>query len=164
MGCASRYVNPYTFVNGTSNNTHVCFTFAKLPCETSPKCSFIQQSLRKLVIATRQSPECGAKNLTKGPSQSLAPFASTITSPSGFDVNGLHTVYFHHVFNGTATALDIKKVGTFVRDGDVDLHGYRVCIIGAKWRTCLLYPSQKLRVSTIDVTDRTCDQPTFVKV
>ena len=158
MGCKSRYISPYTFANSTSNATHVCFVFVRSSCDTSQKCSYMQTNLRKIIVATLQSPECGAKNLTKGPSQSRAPFYSTLVSPSGLSVDGIYTVYYHHVWHDTATALDIKKVLAFKHDTDEDLHGYKLCIIGTKWQGCLMMSSRRLRISTVDVTDRTCDQ------
>jgi hypothetical protein len=153
-------------VNSTHNDTHVCFVISKLSCGSSQKCSYMQQTLRKIMITTLQSPECGAKNLTRGPSQSRAPFSSYMVSPFGIEVLGIQTIYFHHVFDGsTATALDVKKVSAFRQGNDTDLHGYRLCVIGSQWQGCLMLPNRKLRVSTIDVNDRTCDQtPIFIDV
>lgn len=159
LACRSRYPSPYTFQAMQWNKTRVCMTLKSASCGNNAKCETVKTNLRKLMIATRQSSQCGAKS----PLTSRSPFTTTLTTPKGEDISGLNTGYFHHTYGDTQTALDIVKKTKFALDSDLTLNDYVLCIDNQLWTTCLSDNNQIL-VTTYDVSDHSCSSPLIVDI
>ena len=145
--CRSRYPSPYMFQVTQWNKTRVCMKLRSASCGNNAKCETVKINLRKFMITTRQSSQCGA---------SPSPFVSTLTTPNSEEISGLNTVYFHG-------NLGIVKNTRFALDSDLTLNDYVLCIDNQLWSTCLAYNNQIL-VTTYDVSDHSCAAPLIVDI
>ena len=170
LACRSpRYNNPFTFTNPNFSQQSVCFSLQTNDCQNNPKCSLLQANTRKVMFASRQIPECGAKQIPGNTGSSRTPFSAWFTNKQGQRVDGLTNVWFHHTYQGTQTAFEIYKGGVFKLPQDDTLDGYTLCISHPTSNQtilqCLVDDLGRIRLSTYDVSDHTCDlQSNFIPI
>lgn len=170
LGCKSVYTPPFTFQikqNQTRNNS-VCIIASATNCSETlgplpSKCIAVQSSVRKLMIATNQTSQCGKVNVTRVQSN-RAPYTATFQRRNNATVSGISTMMFHHPGGKSAqTALDIVRIKPF-RQNDSSIDGYTICVNGDLLRMCLLDKSKRIRIATYDVSDHSCDSGAYINV
>lgn len=163
IGCKSYYPAPYTLVQKNDSQKQLCLTLKASSCSSVNnnlyiKCLNSQSRLRKIIISSLQSPECGAIQVTRNTYTTRSPFTITMANKDGISVDKLWTVWTHHTIkDDTQTALHVSHERSFLKEPDNDLDGYTMCINGMLWMRCVVDRNNVIRMASSNVTDLSCD-------
>ena len=156
-----KYTSPYSFDSVNVSDKTICCRVVAKSCGENAKCALVQGNARKIMVASRQSEECGTKQITGNTASSRSPYNAWFVSANGQRIDGLSAVWFHHNYQGTQTAFEFYKGGAFKLAQDSSLDGYTLCIghptSVQSITSCLLDDMGRMTLSTFDVSDHTCD-------